>query len=160
MTEQITIRLPDGATKSLQRGETALAVALQISEGLARQALGAVVNGEVIDLHKPLNDGDELRLLTNRDPEALDILRHSTAHILASAVKRLFPKALISIGPVVDDGVNGFYYDFDMEQPFTPSDLVAIEAEMKVVIGEKAPFQRQEVSRAEAHQRFSDENEP
>jgi threonyl-tRNA synthetase len=160
MTEQITIRLPDGATKSLQRGETALAVALQISEGLARQALGAVVNGEVIDLHKPLNDGDELRLLTNRDPEALDILRHSTAHILASAVKRLFPKALISIGPVVDDGVNGFYYDFDMEQPFTPSDLLAIEAEMKVVIGEKAPFQRQEVSRAEAHKRFSDENEP
>ena len=139
MSEQITVQLPDGASKTVAQGQTALAVAEQISEGLARQAIGAVVNGEVVDLHKPLAHGDEVRILTARDDESLEILRHSTAHILASAVKRLFPKALISIGPVVDDGVNGFYYDFEMEQPFTPDDLVAIEAEMKTVIGEKAP---------------------
>ena len=86
-------------------------------------------------------------------------VRHSTAHIL-TAVKRLFPKALISIGPVVDDGVNGFYYDFEMERPFTPDDLVEIEAEMKRVIGEKSSFQRVAISREDAKQRFEAEGEP
>ncbi|MEE2836037.1 MAG: threonine--tRNA ligase [Myxococcota bacterium] len=160
MSEQITIYLPDGATKTLESGQTAHAVAAQISEGLARQAVGAKVNGEVCDLHRPLADGDQVQLLTPRDAESLEILRHSTAHILASAVKRLFPKALISIGPVVDDGVNGFYYDFEMERPFTPDDLVEIEAEMKRVIGEKSSFQRVAISREDAKQRFEAEGEP
>jgi threonyl-tRNA synthetase len=160
MADEITVVLPDGAALKLVAGETALAAAQQISLGLAGQALGAEVNGEVVDLHRPLDDGDSIRILTRRDPEALEILRHSTAHILASAVKRLFPEALISIGPVVDDGVNGFYYDFEMKKPFTPEDLTAIEEEMRQVIAQKAPFAREVVSRDEAHRRFSAEGEP
>ena len=160
MSEQFTVSLPDGAIKTLAAGETAHALAMQISEGLARQAMGAKVNGEVVDLHRPLAEGDTVQILTARDGESLEILRHSTAHILASAVKRLFPKALISIGPVVDDGVNGFYYDFEMEQPFTPEDMVAIEAEMKRVISEKSRFERIPVSRDQARERFEAEGEP
>jgi threonyl-tRNA synthetase len=155
----LTIRLPDGAQIEVP-GCDARAVAEVISPRLAKKAIAAVVNGAVCDLSAPVADGDEVRILTERDAESLDVLRHSTAHILASAVKRLFPEALISIGPVVDDGINGFYYDFDIAEPFTPDDLKAIEAEMTVVIRERAPFHREVVERAEAERRFSAEAEP
>ena len=144
----------------MEPGASAYDLAASIAEGLARRAIAAKVNGDVVDLSRTLSDQDEVQILTENDDEALEVLRHSTAHILASAVKRLWQDAKISIGPVVNDGVNGFYYDFEVEEPFTPEDLQAIEAEMQRVIGENSPFRREVVDREEARQRFEAQNEP
>ncbi|MAO83963.1 MAG: threonine--tRNA ligase [Myxococcales bacterium] len=156
----ISVRLPDGSERSLDDGSSAFDLAQSIADGLARRAIAAKVNGRVVDLSRSLAEHDEVQILTENDEEALEVLRHSTAHILASAVKRLWKDAKISIGPVVNDGVNGFYYDFEVEEPFTPDDLEAIEKEMQRVIGEKSPFLREVVSREEAHYRFAEQGEP
>ena len=150
----IRVSLPDGREVALPEGATAADLAAEIGPGLARAALAATVDGEVRDLARQLPDGAEVRLLTERDPEALGVLRHSAAHVLATAVRELVPTAGIGFGPAIDDG---FYYDFDVPEPFTPEQVAAIEERMAAVIEADHPFERQVVSRQEARDLFSDD---
>ena len=150
----ITVRLPDGSELGLPAGSSAADVAAAIGPGLARAALAAVVDGEIVDLNRPLADGATVRLLTDRDPESLGVLRHSAAHVLATAVRELVPGAGIGFGPAIDDG---FYYDFDVPEPFTPDRIEAIEERMAAVIEADHPFERRVVTREEARELFADD---
>ena len=151
----IRLRLPDGSEREAAAGTTAGDVASDIGPGLARAAIAAKVGGEVYDLDRPIESDAEFAILTDRDPEALEVLRHSTAHILATAVRELFPGAGIGFGPAISDG---FYYDFEVPRPFTPEDLEAIEDKMREVAARDYPFVREVVTRAEADDRFSDDS--
>src|SRR6266568_8250466 len=151
---EIRVTLPDGSQKTLPKGSTAADLAKAIGPGLAKAALAARVNGEVRDLARPLPDGATVEILTDKHPQALDVLRHSAAHVLATAVRQVFPRAGIGFGPPIEDG---FYYDFEVERPFGPEDLEAIEKTMVEVVKADYPFVREEVSRAEAQQRFKDD---
>src|SRR5216117_1518088 len=151
---EIRVTLPEGSQKTLPRGSTAADLAKAIGPGLAKAALAARVNGEVRDLARPLPDGATVEILTDKHPQALDVLRHSSAHVLATAVRQVFPHAKIGFGPPIEDG---FYYDFEVERPFGPEDLEAIEKKMVEVVKADYPFVREEVSRAEAKQRFKDD---
>jgi threonyl-tRNA synthetase len=152
----LTVRLPDGSSKGLPAGSSAGDLARAIGPGLARAAVAATVDGELWDLNRPLPDGAEVSIVTrsDEDPDALYALRHSTAHVLATAVRDLYPGAGIGFGPPIE---NGFYYDFDVPEPFTPEDLERIEARMVEVIGEGHAFERREVSREEAESLFADD---
>jgi threonyl-tRNA synthetase len=152
-----TVALPDGATLDVAAGSTPLDVASQIGPGLARAALAAEVDGQPYDLGRPLERDSRLRILTSRDPEALDIFRHSTAHLMAQAVQRLWPETKVTIGPVIADG---FYYDFDRDPAFTPEDFEAIEAEMAKIAKENLEITREVVSRDEAVALFRELDEP
>ena len=115
----ISVKLPDGGVRELAPGASSLDLASQIGPGLARAAVAAKVDGTIVDLSRPLRDGATVQLLTKRDPEALEVLRHSSAHLMADAILRVFPKAQLTIGPVVEDG---FYYDiFLPEGKITPA---------------------------------------
>ena len=151
---QLRITLPDGSIRELPAGSNARDLALAIGPGLAKAALAARVNGQVRDLGRPLEDGATVSLLTDRDPDALEVLRHSAAHILATAVRELFPNAGIGFGPPIEDG---FYYDFQLDRPFTPEDLEKIEAKMAEVAKADYPFVREVVDRGEAKKRFKDD---
>ena len=131
-----------------------LDVVRSIGERLARDAIAVEVNGEIQDLVTPLRTSGSFRVLTAKDAKALDVLRHSAAHILATAVRRVRPEAKIGFGPAIEDG---FYYDFQVDRPFTPEDLERFEAEMAKVAQEKLPFVRAEVSRGEAQRVFADD---
>jgi threonyl-tRNA synthetase len=135
-------------------GSTGADLAKAIGPGLAKAALAVRVNGDVRDLGRPLPDGMRVSILTDKDPDALAVLRHSTAHVLATAVRQLFPQAQIGFGPPIEDG---FYYDFQVQRPFGPEDLEAIEKKMVEVVKADYPFVREEVSRAEAKRRFKDD---
>jgi threonyl-tRNA synthetase len=150
----IRLTLPDGSVREVPAGTTARAVAQSIGAGLARAAVAARVDGQVRDLDRPIEADANFAILTDKDPAALDVLRHSAAHIMATAVRELFPKAGIGFGPPIE---NGFYYDFDVERPFTPEDLEAIEARMGEVTAKDYPFVREVVDRAEAKRRFKDD---
>ena len=150
----IRITLPDGSVRELPSGTTGAEVARQIGPGLAKAALAIRVNGQVRDLSRPLDADAEVAILTDRDPAALELLRHSAAHILATAVREVFPGAGIGFGPPIEDG---FYYDFDVPRPFTPEDLEKIETVMRDVAARDYPFEREVVDRAEANRRFSDD---
>ena len=150
----IRVTLPDGSTRELPAGSNARDLASAIGPGLAKAALAARVNGQIRDLGRELEDGATVSLLTDRDPDALEVLRHSAAHILATAVRELFPKAGIGFGPPIEDG---FYYDFALDRPFTPEDLAAIEAKMLEVAKADYPFVREVVDRTEAKKRFKDD---
>ena len=150
----LQVKLPDGSLKTLPAGATGADLARAIGPGLAKAALAIRVNSEVRDLSRPLPDGAAVSILTDKDPQALDVLRHSSAHVLATAVRQLFPHAKIGFGPPIEDG---FYYDFEVPTPFTPDDLEQIEAKMKEVAAADYPFVREEVSRAEAKKRFTDD---
>ena len=150
----VTLVLPDGATRTVPRGTLPADVVRSIGERLFMAAVAVSVNGQVQDLVTPLRSGGAFKVLTDRDPQALAVLRHSAAHVLATAVRRLRPDAKIGFGPAIDDG---FYYDFEVAQPFTPDDLAAFEAEMKKVAQEKYPFVRAEVDMNEARVRFVDD---
>lgn len=150
----ITLTLPDGATREVATGTLARDVVGSIGARLLQAALAVAVDGEVQDLMTPLRKSGAFVVITDKDPRALAVLRHSGAHILATAVRRLRPDAKIGFGPAIDDG---FYYDFEVEKPFTPEDLAAFEAEMRKVVAEKYPFVREEVSLEEAKQRFADD---
>ncbi len=150
----IRITLPDGSVRELHRGATARQIAESIGSGLARAALAARVNGAIWDLDRPIEDDAQVAILTERDADALEVLRHSSAHILATAVRELFPGAGIGFGPPIEDG---FYYDFDVPRPFTPEDLEQIERRMADVAKRDFPFVREVVSREEANRRFRDD---
>ncbi|MBL8962264.1 MAG: threonine--tRNA ligase [Gemmatimonadetes bacterium] len=150
----IVLTLPDGARREVPVGTPARDVVASIGERLLKAAIAVVVEGETVDLGTPLRRGGAFRVLTEKDPESLAVLRHSGAHILATAVRRLRPDAQIGFGPAIDDG---FYYDFGVEKPFTPEDVEAFEAEMRKVVAEKYPFVREEIDRVEANRRFSDD---
>ncbi len=152
--DRIRVRLPDGSVLEVPRGATAREVAAQIGPGLARAALAARVNGQVIDLHRPLEQDVELSILTERDASALDVLRHSAAHVLATAVRQVRPGAGIGFGPAIEDG---FYYDFEVEEPFTPEELERIEDAMRDVASRDEPFERRVVDKAEARRLFEDD---
>jgi threonyl-tRNA synthetase len=150
----IRITLPDGAVRELAAGATGADLAASIGPGLAKAALAVSIEGAIHDLERPLADGQAVAIVTDRSPEALALLRHSAAHVLATAVRELFPDAGIGFGPAIDEG---FYYDFAVPRPFTPEDLEAIEARMRDVIAADHPFVREEVDRQEANGRFADD---
>src|SRR5438046_2244372 len=154
MPPEIRLTLPTGTTQRLHQGCTGADLSTTIGPGLAKAALAVRVDGQVWDLARRLPDGVKVAILTDRDPQALDVLRHSSAHVLATAVRQLFPYAKIGFGPPIEDG---FYYDFEVERPFGPEDLEAIEKKMVEVVKADYPFVREEVSRAEAKQRFKDD---
>jgi threonyl-tRNA synthetase len=150
----VRVTLPDGSQREMPRGSTARQVAESIGPGLARAALAARVNSEVWDLDRPIEADAAVAILTERDPEALELLRHSSAHILATAVRELFPTAGIGFGPPIEDG---FYYDFQVDRPFTPEDLERLESKMAEVAARDFPFVREVVDRSEARRRFADD---
>jgi threonyl-tRNA synthetase len=151
---ELTLVLPDGATRTVPAGTLPADVVRSIGERLLSAAVAVSVDGEIQDLMTPLRKGGAFRVLTERDPEALAVLRHSAAHVLATAVRRLRPDAKIGFGPAIEDG---FYYDFEVASPFTPEDLEAFEKEMRRVAQEKYPFVREEVDTTEARRRFVDD---
>jgi threonyl-tRNA synthetase len=150
----VRVTLPDGSQREAPAGTTPRQVAEGIGPGLARAALAARVNNEVWDLDRPIESDAALAILTEKDSEALQLLRHSSAHILATAVRELFPNAGIGFGPPIEDG---FYYDFQVDRPFTPEDLQRLEAKMAEVASRDFPFVREVVDRAEAQRRFADD---
>jgi threonyl-tRNA synthetase len=150
----VRVTLPDGSQREAPAGTTPRQIAEGIGPGLARAALAARVNSETWDLDRPIESDASVAILTDKDPEALQLLRHSSAHILATAVRELFPNAGIGFGPPIEDG---FYYDFQVDRPFTPEDLQRLEAKMAEVASRDFPFVREVVDRAEARRRFADD---
>jgi threonyl-tRNA synthetase len=150
----LRLTLPDASVREVAPGTTGQELAAQIGPGLARAAVAIRVNGEVRDLMRPFTEDAQVTILTERDPDALPVLRHSAAHVLATAVRELFPTAGIGFGPSIEDG---FYYDFEVPRPFTPEDLEAIEARMREVAAKDYPFVREEVDRQTATTRFFDD---
>jgi threonyl-tRNA synthetase len=141
------IRLPDGSQKSFSGPVTAAEVASSIGAGLARAALAAKVDGKLVDLSTKIEKDADLAIVTPKSPEGLDILRHSTSHLMAQAVQELFPGEQVTIGPVIE---NGFYYDFSYKRPFTPEDLAAIEKKMADIVRQDLPVHRKVMARDEA----------
>ena len=156
MADSIQIKLPDGSTKEVPKGTTALDVAKSISPRLADAALVAKTNGDLIDLTRPLDRDAELRILTEKDPEALEVYRHSSAHLLAAAVLELFPETKLGHGPATD---SGFFYDFYRPTPFTPEDLEKIERKMQELAQQNIPYAREFLPRDEGLQKFKGEGD-
>ncbi len=154
---QLTITLPDGSTKSVPRATTVGDIAAAISPRLAAAAYAGTVNDRVVDLTYPIEEDARVRILTNKDPEALTVYRHSTAHLLAAAVTQLFPNVQCGIGPPTDEG---FFYDFVVEKPFVPEDLEAIEKRMKEIAAGDYIYERQMWPRDEAIDFFNKRGEP
>jgi len=150
------IKLPDGSVKSFPAPVTVAEVAASIGAGLARAALAGRVNGQLVDTSHRIESDVELAIITDKNPEGVEILRHSTAHLLAHAVKELFPQAQVTIGPVIE---NGFYYDFSFKRPFTPEDLAAIEKRMAEIAQRDHPVTRKLLARDEAVKFFREQGE-
>jgi threonyl-tRNA synthetase len=149
----VDLRLPDQKVLTHDEGVTGAAVARAIGPGLARAAVAVKVDGAQLDLSTPISAGGEFEVITLNSDEGLHILRHSAAHVMAQAVLDLFPGSTFAIGPPIEDG---FYYDFEVAEPFTPEDLERIEARMAAIVAEDQPFDRVEMSRDEALEVFSD----
>lgn len=153
MSELIKITFPDGAVKEFPEGTTTEDIAGSISPGLRKKALAGKINGSLYDLKRPILEDASFEIITPDSPDALEILRHSSAHLMAQAIKRIYGKVKLGVGPVIE---NGFYYDIDLDQSLTPEDLPAIEKEMKKIINENLEIIRKEVSRAEAIELFKE----
>src|SRR5580698_6867207 len=156
MSDSIHVKLPDGSTREVAKGATALDVAKSISPRLADAALAAKTNGNLIDLTRPLEKDTDLRILTDRDPEALEVYRHSSAHLLAAAVLELFPETKLGHGPATE---SGFFYDFYRETPFTPEDLEKIEKKMQELVQQNLPYAREFLPRQEGLAKFKGEGD-
>jgi threonyl-tRNA synthetase len=155
MTEAtVTLTLPDGKVIELPHGSSVFDAARRIGPRLAQAAVAARLDGQIVDLARPVYEDAQLQILTERDADALGVMRHSAAHVLATAVRRLYPDAGIGFGPAIEDG---FYYDFAVDSPFTPDDLERIEAEIARVIEADQPFERRVVDRDEARALFADD---
>ena len=150
----IKVTLPDGKVLDLPEGSTVADVAAAVGPGLAKAALAGEVDGQTVDLFHALEADASVRIITEQDPDALPLLRHSAAHVLATAVRELRPEAGIGFGPAIDDG---FYYDFDVDKPFTPEDLETFEAKMAEVANADYSFERRVVSAEEARELFADD---
>ena len=143
----VTLTFPDGATRDFDAGVTAMEVAKSISKGLAKQVLAAKLDGTLVDAALPINDNAKIELVTAKDPEGLELIRHDAAHVVAEAVQELFPGTQVTIGPVIE---NGFYYDFYRDEPFSEDDFAAIEKKMAFIINRNDKFERQVMDRNEA----------
>lgn len=159
MSDVIKIAFPDGAVKEFAKGTTTEDIAASISPGLKKKSLAGKFDGQLIDLRTPIQADGAIEIVTQDSNEALEIMRHSTAHLMAQAIKRLYKDQSIKlgIGPVIE---NGFYYDIDMEQAITPEDLPAIEKEMKKIVNENLEIVRKEVSREDAKRRYEELQDP
>lgn len=154
MSEMINVILPDGSSKKVSKGTTPKEIAGGIAKSLEKKGLAAKWNGELVDFSRELNEDGALEIVTPDHEDALSVLRHSTAHLMAQAIKRLYPDASFGVGPAIE---NGFYYDTDTEQPITEEDLERIENEMMAIVKENLPIIRKEISRAEALDLFKDD---
>ena len=143
----IKIELKDGSLKEFESGIRAIDVANSISEGLARAIVGAKINGEVKDLKSPINDDAKLEFVKFEDKDGKEVFWHTSTHVMAQAIKRLYPEAKLAIGPAIE---NGFYYDIDLEHRLSPEDLEKIEAEMKKIVKEEFEVERYELPKDEA----------
>ncbi len=152
----LVVTLPDGSKREFDAPVRVADVAQSIGSGLAKAALGGIVDGKMVDTSFVIDKDCQLAIITDKSPEALEIVRHSTAHLLAYAVKELFPEAQVTIGPVID---NGFYYDFSYHRPFTPDDLVALEKKMTELAKKDEPVTRSVLPRDEAIKFFKDQGE-
>ncbi len=150
------VRLPDGSERVFDQPVTILDVATSIGPGLARAAIAGKINGKLVDVYSQIKDDSELAIITEKDAEGLEIIRHSCAHLLAHAVKELFPDAQVTIGPVISDG---FYYDFSYKRPFTPEDLQAIEKRMLEISKRDLKIERKVLERTDAISFFKDQGE-
>ena len=148
---EIVITLPDGSDRRFPTAPTGRSLALSIGKGLAKVALAVEVDGELRDLDRPIEHNAKVRIIRGEDPEALPLIRHDCAHVMAEAVQALFPGTQVTIGPSIE---NGYYYDFFRNSPFSTDDLAAIEAKMAEIVAADRPFTREVVSRDEAHRRF------
>ncbi|WP_088103780.1 threonine--tRNA ligase [Halalkalibacter urbisdiaboli] len=153
MSEQVKITFPDGAIKEFPKGTTTEDIAASISPGLKKKALAGKLNGTLLDLRTPINEDGEIAIVTQDSEEALEIIRHSTAHLMAQAIKRLFKNVKLGVGPVIE---GGFYYDIDSEESITAEDLPKIEKEMKKIIAENLEVVRVELLRDEAIKRYEE----
>ncbi|KKB43325.1 Threonyl-tRNA synthetase [Bacillus thermotolerans] len=155
MSEMMNITFPDGAVKEFPRGTTTEEIAQSISPGLRKKALAGKVDGQLLDLRTPIEEGGRLEIVTPDHEDALEILRHSTAHLMAQAIKRLYghDKVKLGVGPVIE---GGFYYDMDLDESITPEDLPKIEKEMKRIVDENLEVVRREVSRNEAKELYEE----
>src|SRR4051812_21290624 len=149
-----TITLPDGSKKELPDGSTVLDLANSIGKRLAQAAVAGKVDGKVVDVSYKLSGDHAVSILTDRDPEALLVLRHSTAHVMAEAIQRLYPGALLAYGPALD---TGFYYDISLDTPISANDFPKIEAEMEKIVKEDRPFTRYELTFDEGLDRLRQE---
>ncbi len=156
MSETIQVKLPDGSSKQVPRGTTALQVAESIGPRLAQAALVAKADGKLIDLTRPLERDTDLRILTEKDPDALEVFRHSSAHLLAAAVLELFPETKLGHGPPTE---SGFFYDFLREQAFTPEDLERLEKKMQELVDQNLPYAQEFLPRQEGLERFRGEGD-
>jgi threonyl-tRNA synthetase len=156
VAESIQITLPDGSTKEVAAGTTALEIAQSVSPRLAKDALVAEVDGKLVDLDEKIDHDAKVRLLTDRDPEALAVYRHSSAHLLAAAVLELYPNTSLGIGPPID---TGFFYDFKRDEPFTPEDLEKIEARMQEIVKRDPPNRRVWLPKQETLAKFREMGE-
>lgn len=154
MVEKIEVRFPDGNVKEFDFGVTPEEIASSISPGLKKASLAAKVDGELYDLTRPLETDSEVELITNKSEEGLEILRHSTAHLMAQALKRLYGNVHFGVGPVIEEG---FYYDFDIEENISSEDFPKIEKEMKRIVDENIEIERRVLSRNEAKELFADD---
>jgi threonyl-tRNA synthetase len=157
--EEIHLRLPDGKSLAMPAGVTVADVAARIGRSLAKAAIAGQVDGRTVDLDRGIERDAEVRVVVPESPEGREVIRHSAAHVMAGAVKDLFPEAKVTIGPAVDDGVNGFYYDFDYERGFSEQDLERIAERMQEVIEQDLPFERLEIDRERAREIFAEMGE-
>ena len=133
----ISLTFPDGSKREFEPGATGRDVADSIAKSLAKKAVAVALDDKLRDLAEPIKADAKIRIITRTDPEALELIRHDAAHVMAEAVQELYPGTQVTIGPVID---NGFYYDFAREEPFTPDDLPKIEAKMREIIARDRPF--------------------
>src|SRR6185312_15632116 len=150
-TQTIKITLPDGSRREVPSGTTAYEIAKSISPRLADAALVAKVNGKLVDLNRPIEEDAEVRILTEKDPESLEVFRHSSAHLLATAVTELFPETKLGHGPPTE---SGFFYDFYQPTPFSADDLLRIEQRMEEVVKRDEKFVRESVPRDQAIKQY------
>jgi len=153
---EVNLRFPDGAIRPVEKGTTGKDLAASISKSLAKKAVAMMLDGELVDLADPIEADADIRILSRSDAEALELIRHDCAHVMAEAVQDLWPGTQVTIGPVID---NGFYYDFAKQEPFQPDDLPKIEAKMHEIIARNAPFTKEVWSRDETKRHFSEAGE-
>ncbi|MBF9295579.1 TGS domain-containing protein, partial [Staphylococcus epidermidis] len=152
--EQINIKFPDGNSKSFDKGTTTEDIAQSISPGLRKKAVAGKFNNQLVDLTRPLEEDGAIEIVTPGSDEALEVLRHSTAHLMAQALKRIYGDVKFGVGPVIE---GGFYYDFDMDEKVSSDDFEKIEKTMKQIVNENYKIERKVVSREEAKDFFKDD---